>query len=269
MKELTKNKLISILKGTLFPSLYSIELEKNSITDFQYRFVSKYPNIAELFHENSKLNEYTSKCIVTDEEIIKEAKNWYLATTCKVREEDIDREEAEDIFKNIETLPQNLTKLFVDFSKEGKEAEWLYNVDLLLLYKHKVYKYIPLTKYLLLEKKIGSKEMGLLETWIIEKGKDPLERTLGLIFLVGIPWRNMVLYGPRGYRNMLIETGCLIHHLSQVSFNNGLDLVFFKNFYDNKINRLLNLDGVEGVTLTIISILGKEGGIQDEGNKKE
>lgn len=268
MKELTKSKLISILEGTLFPSLNSIELEKNSITDFQYRFISKFPNIAEIFHENSKLNEYTAKCIVTDREMMKEAKNWYLTTTCKVKEEDIDREEAKDIFKNIETLPQNLTKLFVDFSKEGRETEHLYNVDLLLLYNHNIYKYIPLSKYLLLEKKIGSKEMSLLKTWIIEEERNCLERALGIIFLVGIPWRNMVLYGPRGYRNMLIEAGCLIHHLSQRSSDNGLDLVSFKNFYDNKINRFLNVDGVESFTLSIIAVLEKEVKMEDEKSKK-
>jgi hypothetical protein len=250
----TKEKLVGMLDSTLIPSLNGVELQKNSVIDFQRRLASKTPNIAELYHENSKLSQHLDKCILTDEETVKYVKNWYLSTTCKISEEDLVKGKSEDSLKDIGTFPEGLANSLGTL-KGGIELDLLYSLDLLLLYEYRIYRYVPLSELLWLERLVDSDEAKTLKPMLIGETRDSIDEALGLIFVIGCPWRNMIFYGPRGYRNMLINAGYLIHHLSHVARDNELSLVVFQNFYDRKIDNFLNLDGVERFALAVIAVL--------------
>jgi len=258
MKDLSKDKLINILESSLIPSLNSIELGKNVINDFLYRNISKYSNIAELYQENSKWNEYIIECFITENEIVKEVKRWYLTTTCKLKEEDIDYKEAKEIFKDINSFPKELKNLFENLLKESEEMELLYDVDILLLYKNNLYRCIPLSKYFILEKKMDERAISLLKNSIVDEATKYLDKSLGIFFIVGVPWRNMIFYGQRGYKNMFLQAGKLVYYISVTGSNNGLKILNFPNFYDNQVNRVLNLDGVENFVLTILPIFERD-----------
>lgn len=258
MKEGTiPNTLIPLLEGTILPALNSIELQRYSIVDFLNRYNSPYPNIAELFHQNTRLNEYTKQTIVTDEKTIDEVKKWYLTTNCKIKEEDIEKEKGKEILKEVETLPNNLDKLFINFSSnDNRESELLYSSNLFLLWEQKIYKIVPLSKSMLLMLKFTPEDINLLKESIIIEDTSILKNTENFLFVVGVPWRNMIFYSSRGYRKMLIDTGKLVYYLERQAEKNNLRLSLYENFYDTQINRLLNLDGVENIVTVIIGING-------------
>lgn len=250
MKNYTKEEFISIIESTLIPSLNSIELERNSVSDYQNRFISRNANIAELYHENSKLTSFNKNFIVRDEHLIEEIKKWYLTTTCKVNEEDIDRTISGNFFKPIESLPSNFQKFFKGFLGGEGYVEALYSIDLLFLYENSVYRIIPYSEYLILEKRFNDGDVRRFYLSILD-----IKETYNAYFiLVGIPWRQMVFKGTRGYKNMLIEAGMLINSISQIVKINSLSMKVYNDFLDNYINRLFSLDGVESYALSIISL---------------
>jgi hypothetical protein len=250
----TKEKLITMLDSTLIPSLNGVELQRSSVSDFQYRLASKSPNIAELYHENSKLSKYLDRCVITDEETIRFVKEWYLSTTCKISEEDIAEGKGQSFLRNINSVPDQLQTIFRSLESD-QEAELLYSLDVLMLYENKVYRYIPLSDHLWLEKKENSDALNELRAMVIGAERDSIDKASAIIFLVGCSWRNMIFYGPRGYRNTVLDAGFLTHHFLQIAKDSRFSLQVFQNFFDRKVDNFLNLDGVERFTLMLIAVL--------------
>jgi len=255
MKEYSKDEFISLIESTLIPSLNSIELERNSISDYQNRFISRNDNLAEIYHENSKLNDYNKNFIIGNESLIKEVKDWYLKTTCKVKEEDIDRNKSEKFFKPISLFPDKLQELFNQILKEQKFVELLYSVDLLLLYEQNVYRIIPYSEYLMLEKTFSEDAIKHFISSILYLKENGTTETIAYLLLVGVPWRHMVFEGYRGYRSMLIEAGMLLNSVYEIGKKISMEINVYNNFIDNKINKLFNLDGIENYCLSIVSLL--------------
>lgn len=69
--------------------------------------------------------------------------------------------------------------------------------------------------------------------------------------LAGVFWRSKAKYGPRGYRLTLQESGHIVQNIGLVSGAKGLGSVPIAGFYDDDLNALLGLDGVnEAVVYT-------------------
>jgi len=71
-------------------------------------------------------------------------------------------------------------------------------------------------------------------------------------FITGSFWRSKAKYGPRGYRFILQETGHLGQNVLLTAEAMDLAAVPLASFYDDRVNNLLGIDGVnEAVTYTI------------------
>lgn len=66
-----------------------------------------------------------------------------------------------------------------------------------------------------------------------------------LVLLTASFLRNRVKYGERGYRYVLQEAGHLAQNIYIVSESLGLGAVAVGGFYDDEVNDILSLDGVE------------------------
>lgn len=154
MAKWTKEKLISVLEYTLFPSLNTKELERDSVKDFQLRGISISPFVAELFHENTKLNEYNLKTIIIDDDLIKGVKEWYFSTVYNIKGEDISRENTKCIFKDVENLSVDAKKVLLGLNGDKQIMMFFYSVDLLVLDGDSIYRYLPSNELKETEKEI-------------------------------------------------------------------------------------------------------------------
>lgn len=78
-----------------------------------------------------------------------------------------------------------------------------------------------------------------------------------LFYITGVFDRAALRYGDRGYRYVLVETGQVLQNLLLVSRAMGLCAASTCRFLDDRLNRRLNIDGVEEAILSVVSV-GRE-----------
>lgn len=76
-------------------------------------------------------------------------------------------------------------------------------------------------------------------------GQDFLEQANVLMFISAVFARTQRKYGPRGYRYALLEAGHVAQNLCLLATERGLGGLCVGGFYDRRLNRLLQLDGVK------------------------
>ena len=252
MVDWTKEELIDILQYTLLPPLNAKELESNSVKDYQTRLTRLDAQfVSEIYHENSKLNEYNVDRLITQNALIKDVKEWYLSTACNIQDDVIDNRGGE-VFRRLGAFSSCIEKILAEL--KGKEAlsSLFYSIDLLILDEGRLYRFLPRKDYLILEKTVSDEERKELRVWMLQKPSPQQED--GMLFIVGAPWRNMIFYGQRGYRQMLFDAGFFFNAVQSIGQDQHIAMNTYTLFYDNKINKLLNLDGVETYALGVISI---------------
>jgi len=75
-----------------------------------------------------------------------------------------------------------------------------------------------------------------------------------LILISGVFTRVRLQHGERGYRYMLFETGRVLERLRSTAAALHLALTLMPDFYDDAVNKLLGLDGVEESVLHLVGI---------------
>jgi SagB-type dehydrogenase family enzyme len=75
-----------------------------------------------------------------------------------------------------------------------------------------------------------------------------------LIFIAAMPERSVVRYGDRGYRFALLEAGAVVQNLNLAAGALDLTCRNLGEFYDRRIDEVLNLDGLTISTLYAASI---------------
>lgn len=75
-----------------------------------------------------------------------------------------------------------------------------------------------------------------------------------IVVLTGALWRGMAKYGPRGYRYALQESGHLAQNILLIVEALGLTALPVGGFYDDTVNDLLDIDGVNETTVYAIVI---------------
>ncbi len=75
-----------------------------------------------------------------------------------------------------------------------------------------------------------------------------------VVLLTGVFERTYGKYGPRGYRYALQESGHIAQNVCLVSTALGYGSVAMAAFYDDEVNRLLGLDGVEEAVLYTLAL---------------
>ncbi len=75
-----------------------------------------------------------------------------------------------------------------------------------------------------------------------------------IVVLTGTFWRGMAKYGPRGYRYALQESGHLAQNILLMAEAVGLTALPVGGFYDDSVNELLDIDGVNESTVYAVAI---------------
>lgn len=78
------------------------------------------------------------------------------------------------------------------------------------------------------------------------------------VVLTGIPWRTSWKYGERGWRHLYWDAGTMLANMLSVADAHGLEHRTLLGFEDSRLNRLLDIDGVNEMPLAVV-LLGREG----------
>lgn len=70
----------------------------------------------------------------------------------------------------------------------------------------------------------------------------------------GLPWRTAWKYGERGFRHLYWDAGTMLANLLAVAGDRGLDIGVWTGFVDDDVARLVGIDGVTELPLTLVSI---------------
>lgn len=72
-----------------------------------------------------------------------------------------------------------------------------------------------------------------------------VDRAAMIVFLAPTFWRTRAKYGMRGYRFSLLEAGHVAQNLCMAAVAGGVDAIPAAGFYEDELNRIIGLDGVE------------------------
>lgn len=75
-----------------------------------------------------------------------------------------------------------------------------------------------------------------------------------IIVLTGAFWRAMTKYGSRGYRYVLQESGHLAQNLQLVAGGLDLDVLPVGGFFDDRVNDLIGVDGVDEAAVYLLAV---------------
>lgn len=85
-------------------------------------------------------------------------------------------------------------------------------------------------------------------------GQQYLEQANAFIFLSAVFARTQRKYGPRGYRYVLLEAGHVAQNLCLMAAERGLGGLCVGGFFDRRLNRALQLDGVRQAVVYAVAI---------------
>lgn len=249
-------RFLTLIEETVIPTPNSVELNRSPRNDYLLRFDSRYPQIAELFQENTKLSPCSPLATLAPEQELKETKEWYFSTAYRIEDADIVPGQDDKVRRVHQALPAPLDRLFPLFGKNGPLISLVYSVDLFVAVENTLYRVVPGADYLWVEKRMSPDDLRAITRAIIRPDGVDVDKARALLFVTGAAWRYMLFLGPRGYRHMMFEAGNLIGQLCGVSGQLGLTPTVSLDFYDEKIDRVLRLDGTERSTLAIIALEG-------------
>jgi hypothetical protein len=245
-----------LLEEVVVPSPHSVELPRTAMGDFLHRLARPTPHVAELFHENSKLVAAATLTVPGDGAKLAEARAWYFATAYAVHEDEVEPREAHQFRSTLEEAPERMRPLLAPFMAPGPAADLLYAVDLLALWDGRLHRLVATTPRLWVERSFGEEELARLRAAAVGVPAARLERLRHFLVLVACPWRQMMLYGPRGYRHTLLDAGRVLAQLERAAAEHGVPLTVVRDFYDARVDRLLLADGVERSAVVLVGLGG-------------
>ena len=243
----------NLLEEGVIPSPNSVELERTTQSDYLHRMSSASAHVAELFHENSKLSPAMSLVVPRNTRKIDELREWFFSTAYAMRKEEVEPLHERELRIHQDDLPAHLRSFLEPFTVAGTVTDTLFSVDLLVLTGERLYRVVPRTQHLWVERTFFEEDFAKLRTAVPELAPAALVDP-ELVFLVGCPWRYMSVYGPRGYRHMLMDAGRLLAHMGQRATDERLSCEVTQNFYDHRVDGLLYADGVERSTLAVCNL---------------
>ena len=81
------------------------------------------------------------------------------------------------------------------------------------------------------------------------------------LVLTGLVWRTAWKYGERSWRHLYWDAGCVLANLLSVAEAHGLDPRILVGFDDQRVSRLVGIDGMDEMPLAVVA-LGPEKGVE-------
>ncbi len=240
---------------TLLPSFNSIDLKRTIETDYNYRFGSKEANIAELYHENSKLVRGSTVKIPDDlHQRREQARTWYFDTSYDFQEKDLNPKQLSTAIVRHRDHSDAMQRLFAQFSDTDQDGSLLYGLDIFLYSDDKITRLLPGRDFLWIERFVDDDLKQLFAKAIIDPDQAQNIDKGTWFFVVGAFWRHMMLVGPRGYRNTLYDVGAFVERFSRAAVREDIQCQVETHFYEHHMDDFLLLDGTERSTLALIRL---------------
>ena len=231
------------LESPIVPSPHSIDLSHSAASDCLYRQVKPKPHVAELYHENSKVNPHSTLQIPSDTSMLEQVRRWFFETAYRV-EEEVVVSNAPGLRIPYDQLPCWLQDPLNLFAKPGYLANLLYAIDLLLLHDETIFRVVPELDYLWIEREVKN-EVTFLPNLFWKSSPVSIEECSTMLIVVACPWRYMIIYGPRGYRHTLLDIGRLLGYFQYQYEFYGYSMTVHQDFLDTKADEFVQADGVE------------------------
>ena len=231
------------LEISIIPSPHSIDLSHSAASDYLYRQVRPKPHVAELYHENSKLNPHSTLQVPSDTSTLEQVRRWFFETAYRVDEETL-VDNGSGLRIPYDQLPEWLQGPLKLFSEPGSLADLLYAADLLVLHDGMLVRIVPESDYLWIEHEVKN-ETTFLPGLFWRSPPVRLEECLTMLIIVACPWRYMLLYGPRGYRHTLLDVGRLLGYFQHRCEFYGHSATVHQDFLDTKADEFVQADGLE------------------------
>jgi hypothetical protein len=240
-----------VLLAPLFWPGKTIRLERNSIVDFRQRPMAPHVSVAELYHENSKLfPEMLPELNVNFEE------------ASAIRREFVQRRAI--VMKSTAPLNLELDQRYRDMvarAAQSLSTELFYAIDLRVVSGGLLAVYEPVFNNFQVVKRLSPDALGTLGHAIhLMNSADTATLNWPLMLLVGSFARNDVLLGLRGYRRTLLEAGHIAQALTAAAQELSISTRLYYDFADRELDTIMEADGVEQGTVTILEIGGVLGG---------
>jgi len=240
------------LEETVIPSPNSVDLARSIGTDYVNRFSNSTPNVAEIFHLNSKVLRRSPIEVPPDREVLYQARDWFYRESYGLSEEDFVPEHADKVRILYQQLESPAAGFLHECAFEPRLSGLLHSVNIFVLKGNTLLKVLPRRDFLWVERNLDAELMQRLSGAFDQHSSRPDFASSTTVFLVGSFWRYMKFFGARGYRMVLMDCGELAHE-----FEARVNAVRYENFFDAEVDEVLLLDGVEHSVLMALVIPNK------------
>jgi len=227
-------------EGTFMPPINSVDLLPELHREFQCRFGDLSVNPAEFYHENSKVIRSSTRRIAQNQDNIDSFIRHYIDTPYNYSPDTISDIGQSPILPSIQwrqQVPPAIHQLGI------KDYLRYFALDAYVLSGNQLRKVLPNKQILVKDRVFGQDKLKKLQDAFYGPDREAGQKFRHFVFFVGCPWRYMMLYGPKGYRKMLMDLGHILSGL-QPEIEKG-EICLLEYFYDNEIDRFLDLDGIE------------------------
>lgn len=235
-----------MLEETLLPSRNSVDLRRGPQQDFLYRLVTRQAHVAESFQENTKITPHSSVNIPLRRDLVEAIGRWNRDTAYRPDADIIDEVEARR--QRVQVPLDDLGKvgeLLERLGGDARAAASAYSLDFWLVEGAEIFRFIPGSAVLWLEKRLIGADRQRIGAALVEFPKAAFDSCDAVLFVAAVAWRYMLLQGPRGYRRCLVDAGTYLDCCDREAAELDLVAVQSLDFVDARLDRLLALDGVE------------------------
>jgi hypothetical protein len=222
----------------------TIRLERDSLLDCRGRSASAQVSVAELYHENSKLDRaYLPELVHT------------AVDAARFRQEFIRRRGLLAHGTGGEDPGSSGKVRALLEAACAADPELFYAIELRLVTGAEVYVYEPSAATFRLVKRLPPDQVDDLEAALgLLASTSPSAGTRAHVVILGCFPRNEVLLGPRGYRRTLIEVGRIVAAIMQEARRLGRSPAVRYEFDDREVDRLMEVDGVEESVVAAVEL---------------
>ena len=216
-------------------------LERDSINDLIGRAASAHAAVAELYHENSKLFRAKLAELAASE-----------LDVSVVRREFVRRRATTLVSAPARRLAHPVRELLASVAREV-EPELFYALDIRLVMDGIVMLHEPVGDVL-----VEYKHLSVDDCQDLRAALEPFGATgradEPLLCIVASFARNELLFGARGYRHTLLETGQLANELLRLAERAGVTASLLFDLDDWKVDATLEADGVEEGVVAVVEL---------------
>jgi hypothetical protein len=245
---------VGLLEETIIPSTKSTELRRTPAADYLFRFMSRVPHLAELYHCNSRIAPFSTANTVMSKRPLVDAVEWYYSTAFTPRDGVFDEPLALDagVIAPIGEIA-SAAGAAVELIASADSQVVAFPLDFFAWWSHRLYRIVPGKALAWMERSLDIDEEDQLRRALpeLEIGLDPAPVVL---FLAIAPWRYMLLQGPRGYRRALISLGTVLGQIEEAAARAGDEIAVSLDFFDATVDGILRLDGLETSTAAVLSL---------------